>query len=68
MTPCIEAALGRVLNPERPHLSPFAQGFDCLGYAVLARTLRRGEKVDGCFKTQIKALSRGRHPRDAEWV
>jgi RNA-directed DNA polymerase len=68
VTQCVEDDLGLALNPEKTRLTTFGQGFDFLGYAVSARTIRMGEQAEDRFKTKIKALSRRSHNLDAEVV
>jgi RNA-directed DNA polymerase len=68
VTQCVEDDLGVVLNPDKTRLTTFGQGFDFLGYAVSARTIRMGEKAEDRFKTKIKALTRRSHNLDAEVV
>jgi RNA-directed DNA polymerase len=68
VTACVEEDLGVALNPEKTQLTTFGQGFDFLGYAVSARTIRMGGKAEARFKTKIKALTRRSHNLDAEVV
>jgi RNA-directed DNA polymerase len=68
VTACVEEDLGLVLNLETTQLTTFGQGFDFLGYAVSARTIRMGGKAEARFKTKIKALTRRSHNLDAEVV
>ena len=68
VTACVEDELGLTLNPEKTHLTTFGQGFDFLGYAVTARTIRMGGKAEARFKMKIKELTRRSHNLDAEVV
>ena len=55
VTACVEEDLGLALNPEKTRLTTFGQGFNFLGYAVSARTIRMGDKAEERFKMKIKA-------------
>jgi RNA-directed DNA polymerase len=68
VTACVEDDLGLALNPEKTRLTTFGQGFNFLGYAVSARTIRMGGKAEERFKMKIKALTRRSHNLDAEVV
>ena len=68
VTACVEEDLGLALNLEKTQLTTFGQGFDFLGYAVSARTIRMGGKAEARFKMKIKALTRRSHNLDAEVV
>jgi RNA-directed DNA polymerase len=68
VTACVEEDLGLALNPEKTRLTTFGQGFNFLGYAVSARTIRMGGKAEERFKMKIKALTRRSHNLDAEVV
>jgi hypothetical protein len=68
VTACEEDDLGLALNPEKTRLTTFGQGLSFLGYAVSARTIRRGGKAEERFKMKIKALTRRSPNLDAEVV
>jgi hypothetical protein len=68
VTACVEDDLGLALNPAKTRLTTFGQGFNVLGDAVSARTIRMGGKAEERFKMKIKALTRRRHHLDAEVV
>jgi hypothetical protein len=68
VTAGVEAELGLALNPEKTQLPTFGQGFDFLGYAVAARTIRLGGKAEERFKRKIKAFTRRSHNLDAQGV
>jgi RNA-directed DNA polymerase len=68
VTACVEEDLGLALNPAKTQLTTFGQGFDFLGYAVSARTIRMGGKAEERFKTKIKMFTKRSHNLDAEVV
>jgi RNA-directed DNA polymerase len=68
VTACVEDELGLALNPEKTRVTTFGQGCNFLGYAVSARTIRRGGKAEERFKMKIKAFTRRSHNLDAEVV
>lgn len=68
VTACVEEELGLVLNLEKTQLTTVGRGFDFLGSAVSARTIRMGGKAEARCKMKIKALTRRSHNRDAEVV
>jgi hypothetical protein len=55
VTAWVEEELGLARNPEKTQGTTFGQGFDFLGYAVSARTLRMGGKAEERCKMTIKA-------------
>jgi RNA-directed DNA polymerase len=68
VTACVGDELGLALNPEKTRWTTFGQGFNFLGYAVSARTIRMGGKAEERFKMKIKALTRRSHTLEAEVV
>jgi retron-type reverse transcriptase len=55
VTACVEEELGLALNPAKTQRTTFGQGFNFLGDAVSARTIRMGGTAEERVKMKIKA-------------